>query len=106
MKGERADQVWEEHCADTQLLSQYANAMHQLAKGFWSDSIDGSRITWCHNYIDSYFYGGILHKLRLKDVKRLQYNKTGNKSLERVSCDVFLSLIEVSKISFFIQRQK
>lgn len=64
------DKIWREHCEDEQTLSEYANAMKNLADNHWTKKCEGEgRIEWCRSVCQEYFLDGGLKKMIEKDEK-------------------------------------
>ncbi|XP_069141999.1 S-adenosylmethionine sensor upstream of mTORC1-like isoform X2 [Argopecten irradians] len=78
------EQIWKEHCGDTETLRQYADAMHHLATDHWT-KLPETRIDWCRKTILEYFHGGGLKKALDKVSRRIQVHKA--KKLERERSD-------------------
>ncbi|CAI9721847.1 probable methyltransferase BMT2 homolog isoform X2 [Octopus vulgaris] len=71
--------IWEEHCKNGQLLTDYADAMHHLAVDHWS-YLPQTRITWCRDIIHKFFLQDGLQKARDKDMRRLRHHQTEQNS--------------------------
>lgn len=64
------DKIWREHCEDERTLSEYANAMKNLADNHWTKKCEGEgRIDWCRSVCQEYFLGGGMKKMMEKDQK-------------------------------------
>lgn len=64
------DKIWREHCEDEQTLSEYANAMKNLADNHWTKKCEGEgRIDWCRSVCQGYFLDGGMKKMIEKDGK-------------------------------------
>ncbi|KAJ0069881.1 hypothetical protein NL108_016044, partial [Boleophthalmus pectinirostris] len=64
------DKIWREHCEDEQTLSEYANAMKNLADHHWTRKCEGEgRIEWCRSVCQEYFLDGGMKKMIEKDEK-------------------------------------
>ncbi|KAK7891613.1 hypothetical protein WMY93_023576 [Mugilogobius chulae] len=64
------DKIWREHCEDEQTLSEYANAMKNLADHHWTKKCEGEgRIEWCRSVCQEYFLDGGMKKMIEKDEK-------------------------------------
>jgi hypothetical protein len=71
-KGEKDIQdIWKEHCKNTENLREYSAAMQELATVHWGDQ-QWERIQWCRSMVMEYYRGGGLKKCIQKDCKRLQ----------------------------------
>ena len=65
--------IWEEHCRDSALLSDYAKAMHQLATDIWAKQ-RATRLDWCRAACNEYFFSPDgLRKIHRKEERRLAY---------------------------------
>ncbi|XP_033745370.1 S-adenosylmethionine sensor upstream of mTORC1-like [Pecten maximus] len=78
------EQIWKEHCSDTDTLRQYADAMHHLATDHWT-RLPETRIDWCRKTILEYFHGGGLKKALEKVSRRIQVHRA--KKLQREYSD-------------------
>ena len=57
--------------SDHETLSEYSTAMYHLATDIWDKKpIENNRIAWIKSYINDYFFGGVLEKIREKDKRR------------------------------------
>ncbi|XP_072291291.1 S-adenosylmethionine sensor upstream of mTORC1 [Eucyclogobius newberryi] len=64
------DKIWREHCEDEQTLSEYANAMKNLADHHWTKKCEGEgRIEWCRSVCQEYFLDGGMKRMIVKDEK-------------------------------------
>lgn len=64
------DKIWREHCEDERTLSEYANAMRNLADNHWTKKCEGEgRIEWCRSVCQEYFLDGGMKKMMEKDKK-------------------------------------
>lgn len=64
------DKIWREHCEDERTLSEYANAMKNLADNHWTKKCEGEgRIDWCRSVCQEYFLDGGMKKMIEKDKK-------------------------------------
>uniref|UniRef100_A0A3B3ZA09 S-adenosylmethionine sensor upstream of mTORC1 n=1 Tax=Periophthalmus magnuspinnatus TaxID=409849 RepID=A0A3B3ZA09_9GOBI len=64
------DKIWREHCEDEQTLSEYANAMKNLADHHWTKKCEGEgRIDWCRSVCQEYFLDGGMKRMIEKDEK-------------------------------------
>lgn len=64
------DKIWREHCEDERTLSEYANAMKNLADNHWTKKCEGEgRIEWCRSVCQEYFLDGGMKKMIEKDQK-------------------------------------
>ncbi|GLH03387.1 S-adenosylmethionine sensor upstream of mTORC1 [Gryllus bimaculatus] len=73
-----ASQAWKEHCQEEKILSQYAEAMRQLALEHWEHNADKkvySRIQWIAEQSLKYFFNGGREIERNKEIKRNQYQE-------------------------------
>ncbi|KAK7866292.1 hypothetical protein R5R35_007121 [Gryllus longicercus] len=73
-----ASQAWKEHCQEEKILSQYAEAMRQLALEHWEHNADKkvySRIQWIAEQSLKYFFNGGREMERNKEIKRNQYQE-------------------------------
>ncbi|KAM3832359.1 S-adenosylmethionine sensor upstream of mTORC1 isoform 1-T1 [Vipera latastei] len=65
------DKIWREHCEDEETLSEYAEAMKNLADNHWTKTCEGEgRIEWCCSVSREYFQNGGKRKALEKDEKR------------------------------------
>lgn len=69
------DEVWANHCSDSEVRQRYAESMKTLATTIWQYD---DRIEWCNVTIRDYFYNGGLQKA----ISR-QCRKRGNECLEK-----------------------
>ncbi|XP_060080978.1 S-adenosylmethionine sensor upstream of mTORC1-like [Ylistrum balloti] len=69
------EQIWKEHCNDSNTLRQYADAMHQLATDHWT-RLPETRIDWCRKTILEYFHGGGLKKALEKVSRRVKVHQS------------------------------
>lgn len=61
--------MWEAHCSNEDLLSQYADAMHHLAVDHWTKHPE-TRIEWCRDTAVDFFLQGGLERALQKDARR------------------------------------
>ena len=68
--------VWSDHLHNTEVLTEYAEAMHQLATDIWTKNQPETRIEWCKNTCEEYFFSesGLKKQMR-KDQKREYFAK-------------------------------
>ncbi|MBN3298366.1 SAMTR protein, partial [Amia calva] len=64
------DKIWREHCEDEETLSEYAEAMKNLADNHWAKTCEGEgRIEWCRSVCQEYFLDGGMKRMLEKDEK-------------------------------------
>ncbi|XP_074644910.1 S-adenosylmethionine sensor upstream of mTORC1-like [Tubulanus polymorphus] len=69
-----ADEIWNEHVKDGTKLKRYALAMLKLATTYWTKN-PLTRIDWCKDYCNEYFFGDALRVALEKDAKRKQFRQ-------------------------------
>ncbi|KAL2094063.1 hypothetical protein ACEWY4_011375 [Coilia grayii] len=68
------DKIWREHCEDERTLSEYAEAMKNLADNYWTKNCEGEvRIEWCRSICQEYFFAGGMKKMLEKDEKSAKF---------------------------------
>jgi hypothetical protein len=85
--------LWKEHIEKTDLLQDYASAMHDLATQHWGKN-DKTRIDWCHDICLEYFYGGLLKSVLEREERRFKHriNATG---LDQAETEVVVSSVDI-----------
>ncbi|XP_013395205.1 uncharacterized protein LOC106162450 [Lingula anatina] len=68
------DKVWNEHCSNQDLLTEYAEAMHHLAVDHWSKNPE-TRIHWCRRTCLEYFLEGGLKRALDKEERQRLFNR-------------------------------
>ena len=69
------EKVWRTHSEDAGTLKEYASAMHNLATKHWNAKSE-TRIDWCKEVCQSYFYEGGLERVIAKDERRSNFKKS------------------------------
>ncbi|RDD43815.1 putative methyltransferase BTM2-like protein [Trichoplax sp. H2] len=99
------DNIWQEHCNQSDTLQKYAAAMHHLAVDNWQrlgEPQEENRIFWCKNVIMEYYFNGILQKILTKQARRLFYLENGQ-NIQSSMMNAFVSK-EVANQVAIIQR--
>jgi len=68
------ESVWAEHCQDTAVLTEYADAMHKLAEEHWTHNPE-TRIDWCRTTCINYFHEGGLQKILEKEQRQHEHEE-------------------------------
>lgn len=78
--------MWEAHCSNEGLLSQYADAMHHLAVDHWTKHPE-TRIEWCRDIAVDYFLHSGLERALQKDARRQFHKEHGTAYVNHGSRD-------------------